>query len=767
VRRAAPVAFLVASLLGLVAGALLHLTGSVGAGHGVWAATTALALGPSAWWVLEAAHDRRLGGDVVALLALAGTLLVGESLAGAVIAVMLASGRTLESWAAGRARRELRSLLDRAPKSAHRFDGSDLVDVPVADVRVGDVLAVKPGEVVPVDGHVDGPGAVIDESALTGESLPVERVAGDLVRSGTVNAGGSFRLRAITTAEGSTYAAIVRLVGAAEASSAPAVRLADRYAGAFLAASLAMAAAAGLLSGSAARAVAVLVVATPCPLILAVPIALVCGLSRAAQRGVVVKGGAVLERLAAAKVLLFDKTGTLTSGRPAIVDVIAMTGFDPADVLTKAASVDQLSAHVLAGAIVRGAHERQLDLTPPADFEEVAGSGVRGRVGGHLVAIGKAAWVAPEASPVWTRPIRRRGDRDGMLSIFVAIDAVPAGAILLNDPIRPDAARTIRRLRADGIERVVMVTGDRQEPAEAVGAMIGVDQVFAERSPADKVEAVGMECRRGVAIMVGDGINDAPALALADVGVALAARGATASSEAADVVLTVDRLDRLGEAAVIARSARRIAAQSVAAGIGLSLAAMGVAAFGFLPAAWGALTQEVIDVAVILNALRTLRVHSASATLDAADSDLALRFGAEHTMLRPDVEAVRVAADAIGVLPVEAAVRQARHVYAVLSERVVPHELAEDSQLYPVLARALGGTDPTGTMSRAHLEIAHQTRRLGRLLEEMGDDPDREDLLTLRQLLYGLHAILRLHFAQEEESYLSLAEPRGSEQGVG
>jgi heavy metal translocating P-type ATPase len=710
--------------------------------------------------VVQAACEHRLGGDVVALMALAGTLLVHESLAGAVIAVMLASGRSLESWAAGRARRELRSLLDRAPSMAHRVHEGELIDVPVTDVRLGDVLAVKPGEVVPVDGHVDGLAAVIDESALTGESLPVERSAGDLARAGTVNAGGSFRLRAITTAADSSYAAIVRLVAAADAAPAPAVRLADRYAGGFLAASLAIAAVAGLVSGSAARSVAVLVVATPCPLILAVPIALVCGLSRAAHRGVVVKGGAVLERLAAAKVLLFDKTGTLTTGRPTIVDVIALEGFGPAQVLAYAASLDQLSAHVLAAAIVRGAHERNLTLNAPDGFAEVAGSGVRGIVGSHRVALGKAAWVAPAVSPAWTRPIRRRADRDGMLSVFVAVDGMPAGAILLNDPIRPDAARTIRRLRADGIERVVMVSGDRREAAEAVGAMIGVDQVFAERSPADKVEAVGMESRQGVTIMVGDGINDAPALALADVGVAMAARGASASSEAADVVLTVDRLERLGEAAVIARYARRIAAQSVVAGIGLSVVAMGFASAGLLPAVWGALTQEVIDVAVILNALRTLRAPAATTALAAADSDLALRFGAEHNVLRPDVEAVRVAADAIGVRPVAIALRQAREVYEVLSTRVVPHELAEDAQLYPVLARALGGTDPTGTMSRAHLEIAHQARRLGRLLDEMGDCPDPEDLLELRQLLYGLHAILRLHFAQEEESYLSLAQPR-------
>jgi heavy metal translocating P-type ATPase len=752
--------FLPIALAGLVAGAAAHFAGAAAVGHGIWAITTVIGLVPATWWVIEALRSHRVGVDVIALLALVGTLVVGETLAGAVITVMLASGRALESWAAGRARRELRLLLDRAPSIAHRTVGGTTADVAVADVVVGDLLLVKPGEVIPVDGRVDAfSSAVIDESAITGESQPVERLAGDLVRSGTFNAGGPFQLRATTTAAESTYAGIVRLVSTAEASSAPSVRLADRYAGAFLAISLGVAALAGLLAGSLGRAVAVLVVATPCPLILAVPVALVSGLSRAAQRGVVIKGGAVLERLAAATVLLFDKTGTLTSGRPVIADIIPVSGQEPTELLRLAASLDQLSPHILAAAVVRAAQDRQLPLSAPTDTDEVPGSGVRGTVELHKIAVGKAAWVAPQADPAWTRSIRRRADRDGKLSIFIAIDGIPAGALLLDDPIRPDAARTIRRLRKDGITRVVMVTGDRLEAAEAVGAMIGVDAVLAERTPLEKVDAVTVERRGGITIMVGDGINDAPALALADVGVAIGARGATASSEAANVVLTVDRLDRLGEAAVIARRAKRIATQSVIAGIGLSVAAMAVAAVGWLPAAWGALTQEIIDVAVILNALRTLNTGASKGTLANADADLARRFSAEHTVLRPDVEAVRAAADAIGVEPPAAAVEGARRVYQLLLEEVVPHELAEDAELYPVLARALGGTDPTGTMSRAHSEIVHQTRRLGRLLEEVGRaDPDPEDLVELRQSLYSLHAILRLHFAQEEESYLSLAD---------
>jgi heavy metal translocating P-type ATPase len=751
---------LAVALAGLAAGAALHLAGQATAGHAMWAATTTIGLAPAAWWVIDAARHRRLGADVIALLALVGTLVVGEYLAGAVIAVMLASGRTLEAWAAARSRRELGLLLSRAPRLAHRRDGDRVDDVKVEDVAVGDLVMVKPGEVVPVDGRVEAGLAVVDESALTGESLPVEHEAGDGLRSGTVNAGGPFDLRVTTTAAESTYAGIVRLVATAEASSAPSVRLADRYAGIFLVASLAVAGAAWGLSGQLARAVAVLVVATPCPLILAVPVALVSGLSRAARRGVVIKGGAVLERLARAKVLLFDKTGTLTAGRPTVADILTAGTLEANEVLRLAASLDQVSPHVLGAAIVRAARQRGLALALPEAVEEVAGRGVRGLVEGRTVAVGKAGWVSSGSDERWVRVARRRADRDGMLNVFVAVDGRPVGALLLEDPVRPDAARTIRRLRRDGIGRVVMVTGDRAEVAETVGAVIGVDEVLAERSPAEKVEAVTLEARTGCTVMVGDGLNDAPALALADVGVAIGARGATASSEAADVVLTVDRLDRLGEAVVIARRSLAIATQSVVAGIGLSVIAMAAAAAGFLPATWGALTQEAIDVAVILNALRVLRPGRGDGRLDDADADLARRFQAEHTSLRPDIEAVRAAADAIGAVPTDRALAMAREVHRLLVEEVGPHEEAEDAQLYPVLARVLGGTDPTGTMSRAHVEIAHFIRRLGRLLDDLGGEPDDDDLIELRRLLYGLHAILALHFAQEDEGYLSLADER-------
>jgi heavy metal translocating P-type ATPase len=613
--------------------------------------------------------------------------------------------------------------------------------------------------VVPVDGRVESSAAVLDESALTGEPLPVNRATGEAVRSGVVNAGGPFDLRATTSAAESTYAGIVRLVSEAEASSAPFVRLADRYAGVFLVVALALAGAAWAISGDLVRAVAVLVVATPCPLILAAPVAIVSGLSRVARRGVVVKGGAALEQLARGEILLFDKTGTITAGRPRLADVVTATAMPAGDVLRYAASLDQVSPHVLAAAVVRAARARGLDLSLPDQVEEVPGHGVRGCVDGHQVAVGKAGWTRTSDRAAWTKSVRRRARLDGAITVFVDVDGAPAGALLLDDPIRPDAARTIRQLRRDGIRRIVMVTGDREDNAQSVGAVIGVDDVLAERTPAEKVDAIRLEQRAGATIMVGDGINDAPALALADVGVAVGARGATASSEAADVVLTVDRLDRLGEAVVVARRSRRIAYESVVVGIGLSLGAMLVAAAGYLPPVWGALLQELIDVAVIVNALRALRDTTSAGRLNEAESALARRFSAEHTTLRPDLARIRDVADRLDPTKPAESLALVREVHRFLVDELAPHEEAEDHDLYPVLARLIGGKDPTATMSRAHVEIAHHIRHLGSVLDDVGPEgPDKDDIVELRRLLYGLHAILQLHFAQEDEGYLSLAE---------
>ena len=751
-----PVLLLVLTGVCLIGGVALHLAGAGSAGNLAWIVSGALGALFAAWSVIDSLRHRRLGVDVIALLALIGALAVGEYLAAAVISLMVSSGRTLEGWAAGRAHRDLQALLERAPRTAHRYSGDALESVALDDVLPGDLVFVASGELVPVDGILVGE-AVLDESALTGEALPVERQTGDPVRSGVVNAGGPFDLRTTTTAADSTYAGIVRLVSEAESVPAPFVRLADRYALWFLLLTLVVAGTAWGVAG-AERAVAVLVVATPCPLILGAPVAIVSGLSLAARRGVVVKGGGVLERLANCRTLLFDKTGTLTTGHPALTTVVPSGSLPADEILTMAGSLDQASPHVLATAVVNAATERGCQLLLPQGVEEVAGRGIRGTVGVHSVALGKAEWVGVTGAPRWARRARRMAQLDGALTVFVAVDSGPAGVLVLDDPLRPDAARTIRSLRRDGIERVVMVTGDRAEVAASVGAVIGVDAVLAERSPAEKLDAVTEERRRAPTIMVGDGINDAPALALADVGVAMGVRGATASSEAADIVLTVDRLDRVGEALALARHTRRIALESVIAGMSMSVVAMAAAAAGLLPAVWGAILQEIIDVAVILNALRAL-IPSRSVHMNEEDAALARHFQTEHSAIRADIDAVRNAADALGELEPLEAMALVREVQRTLVDEVEPHEAAEQDVLYPALDRVIGGRDPTGPMTRAHVEIAAQIRRLGVLLDDISPDgPDREDVADLQRVLYGLHAILALHTTQEEESYLSLAD---------
>jgi heavy metal translocating P-type ATPase len=751
--------FLGFSLVGIVVGGALALAGESDAAHLAWAVTTAIGLLPIAWEVLSGIVRREPGIDLIAVLAMVGALVFGEYLAGAVIAFMLSTGRSLEDFADARAHRELSSLLARAPHVAHRYLGERLEDVPVERIDPGDVLLVKKGEVVPVDGLLEAPTAVFDESALTGESRPVERSHGEQIRSGAVNAGASFDLRAVTTAAESTYAGIIRLVEQAQSEKAPFVRLADRYALLFIPVTLAIAGGAWLITGDGVRALAVLVVATPCPLILAVPIAIVAGISRAAKRGVIVKGGGALETLARGSVLLFDKTGTLTLGTPELADVESFGELDGDEVLRLAAALDQVSPHVLAGAIVAAARHRDLELPFPDDVHEEPGQGIRGSVDGRKVALGRASWVAQgEPLPGRARDVRRRSSMEGSSCVFVSIDGSVAGALVLDDPIRPDTPRVIRSLRRAGIKRVVMVTGDHPDVAESVGISIGVDRILSERDPADKVDAVKAESGSGVSIMVGDGVNDAPALAAADVGVAMGARGATASSEAADVVLVVDRLDRVAEALRIARRSRGIAMQSVLAGMGMSFGAMFLGAFGVLAPVGGALVQEAIDVVVILNALRALRADRRSRAQVGPGSQVGRRFQAEHREFAPHLQRIRTVADRLDAYGAAEARAELERIRWFLLERLPQHEQEEEDAVYPVVAALMGGEDPMGSMERAHMEIEHLARVFGTLLADLPDEgPGPEDLVDLRRVLYGLHAVLRLHFAQEEEAYSWLA----------
>ena len=763
-RRHRDLAVLVLAVLLLGVGGLAWAADAGSVASGLWAADAVLGLVFALAAMGAALREQRPTVDVIAVLALTGALWVGEPLAGAIITAMLATGQVLEERAAARARRELSLLTARAPRRARRIVADGVVEVGVEEVGLNEHLLVATGEVVPVDGRLASP-ATFDESALTGEPAPVERPGGDDVRSGVVNVGPPVELVTTTTAETSTYAALVRLVAEAQATSAPFVRVADRWAVAFVPLTLALAGVAWWLAGDPVRAVAVLVVATPCPLLLAAPIAIVSGLSRSARLGVVVKGGAALERLAAGRVVVFDKTGTLTRGRPTVTDVLARDGAEADEALRLAASVDQVSAHVLAGPIVECALARGLRLDLPTDVEESPGRGVRGTVGGVVVRVGRPEWIMGSRADRWARQVRRRADLDGSMSVLVEVGAEVVAAILLHDPVRPDAPRMVRALRSAGVRRVVLATGDRADVAATVGRIVGVDTVLADADPSDKLAALGREARNGPTIMVGDGINDAPALAAADVGVALAARGATASSEAADVVLTVDRVDALADAILVARRSRAIALQSVAVGMGLSLLAMAAAAAGWLTPAVGAALQEVIDLLAIAIALRAVlptRLH----TVELPDEDrrtLAL-LRTEHDSLAPLVERVGAVADQLTTQ--EPSLGEARDLLDALERDLLPHERADEELLVPLVARALHSHEAVAALSRTHAEIEHQVHRLRRLLDSIAADAAEpitvEDVVELRRMLYGLYAVLKFHNAQEDEGAFSLAPVHGA-----
>ncbi|MFR9730059.1 heavy metal translocating P-type ATPase [Saccharopolyspora sp. MS10] len=601
-RYEAGLLLLAAALLG--AGAISWWSGAPAAAGALWQVTTLAGVLPSLGWTIAALRRGRTGVDLIAVLSLAGAWVTGEHFAGALITLMLASGRALEALARRRASHDLRALASAAPRFARRRGPSGTERVPVDEVAPGDPLLVATGELVPVDGVVDGATAVLDESLVTGESWQVERPAGEPVRSGTVNAGDAFAMTASARADESTYAGIARLAREAGAERAPAVRAADHYASWFLPLALLLAALAWQLQGSPVAAVAVLVVATPCPLLLAVPIALVAGLSRASRVGAIVRDGDALEHLARARTVLLDKTGTLTEGRPRVARVVASPADSEDEVLRLAASLEQASSHLVAEPILGEARRRGLRLLAPERAAEQPGRGISGVVGGARIEVGGLA--LPEHRPDWVAEVESTAERDASGVAWVSREGSLSGALVLRDRPRDDAPQAVRRLRAAGVRRVVMLTGDRPDVARSVAETVGLDDVLASRTPTGKVAAVRAESRLATTAMVGDGINDAPALAAADVGVAMGARGATASSEAADVVLTADRLAALADCADVAVRARRIAAQSAITGMFLSLLAMVAAVAGALAPAPGAVLQEVIDVAVILNSLRVL-----------------------------------------------------------------------------------------------------------------------------------------------------------------
>lgn len=596
------------ALTGLAAG----LAGALGVQfllppESVWTLATLPVIAALAVSIFRDLFAGRLGVDAIALLSMTAALVFGEALAAVVVAIMYTGGNVLEDYARGRAERDLKALTDRSPRIAHRRSGERFESIPVDQVSVDDELMVRAGEVLPVDGVLLDDSARVDESAITGEPFPKACKRSDALRSGTVNAGEMFHMRASAMAGQSTYAGIVRMVEAAQTAKAPFIRLADRFALVLLPLTLIVAGIAWYASADPIRALAVLVVATPCPLILAAPIAFIAGVSRAARHGILMKGSTALEALAKARTAVFDKTGTLTHGGAQLVEMEVAPGRDSDELLGLLASLEQASHHVLADAIVALAKDRALKLFRPEGVCEYRGSGLKGIVCGVSVSAGSQSLILADRDlPAWAERIVARYKGQPALAVYVAVDERLAAILVLGDGLRADAVDAMSRLRRAGINRSLMLTGDDVETANRIGGTLGFDRIVADASPADKVAIIKAETLAAPTMMVGDGINDAPALATATVGVAMGARGATASSEAADVIVLTDHLGPVADAVAIAHRTTTIAKQSIVVGLALSGVAMIAAGFGLITPVAGALLQEGIDVAVILNALRAL-----------------------------------------------------------------------------------------------------------------------------------------------------------------
>jgi heavy metal translocating P-type ATPase len=589
---------------------------------------------PLLWKTVQHVIHREFSVDFIAILAISGSLVLGEYLAGAIIVLMLSGGEALEAYALRRARRSLSALAERAPRTAHIWRGKQLVDVAAEEIEVGMQVVVKPGELIPVDGTVVDGSSDVSEADLTGEPLPVRKMAGMQVLSGSVSLDGVLEIQASKRSAESQYAQIVRLVQEAQEQKAPIHRLADRYSVVFTAISLAIAAAAWAISGDSVYALAVLVVATPCPLILATPIAIMSGVDLAARNGIIVKSGGAIEQFGEVDVVVFDKTGTLTLGVPKVtalvprVRAVGVVGeadnadYDEETLLRLAASVEQFSAHILAKAVVEAAQRRMLPLSTVRAFEESFGKGVQGLVslppsrsgeqGREVqVAVGNRTFMAHLNIPIPTVLLSERQQRveRGQIGSFIAVDGEVEGLIVLEDVPREELAQLVPRLKEAGIKEVVLLTGDSDVVAQQVGQAARVDRIVARCLPEEKVKVVRELLRQGHRVlMVGDGVNDAPALATASLGLALGTQGLTAAASAADAVLLSADIHRVVTGVRIGRHVMRIARQGIWIGIGMSLIAMAFAAWGWIPPAAGAILQEGIDVVVILNALRAGRM---------------------------------------------------------------------------------------------------------------------------------------------------------------
>lgn len=598
----------VVALCGLGTGAFAHLIGQPAIAMYAWRITLVLGGIPI---IIETIHGMLKGkfaSDIVAMLAILTAGFMGQDLAGAIIVLMQSGGEALEAYGLRRASSSLDALLARAPKKAYRRTDGSLQEINVEQVRIGDILVIRSGDLVPVDGSILQGEADLDESAMTGEPLTHRKLVGAKVLSGSVNVGAAFEISAEKLCHDSQYAKIVELVKKAQTEKAPIQRLADRYATYFTPITLVMSALGWWWTGDSLTALSVLVVATPCPLILATPIAVISGINRAARAGIIVKGGAPLEELARVRAMVFDKTGTITYGIPTVDGVIPTHNISEDELLYHAACLEQFSSHSVAQAIAAAGKNKFGKLTLPEQVEEIAGRGMKGLVNSKMVYAGSVAFITEILDTQEKNELTaltKNSAIDGRVVTCVALEGKLAGVITLSDHLRTEVPTMLARLQAMSIKKILLLTGDSQQNAAMIAHQAGITDYYANLLPEQKVEHVQALMNEYKAVaMVGDGINDAPALATATVGIAMGARGAAISAEAADVVLLADDASKVAEALFIGRRMLKIATEGIMMGMGLSFVLMIIAVFGHIQPATGALLQEVIDIVVIINALR-------------------------------------------------------------------------------------------------------------------------------------------------------------------
>lgn len=578
----------------------LYAAGYHTAANWVLGASALINVIPLLWGMVQDVRSGSYGIDILAATAIITSVLLREYVAGMVVVLMLTGGEALEDYAERRAKKELNSLLERKPKQAHILRKGKTVDVKASDIMPGDKVVVLPGEVVPVDGEVIEGASSFDESSLTGESLPVAKDAGGQLLSGSINAEGAVTIRAAHTAQESQYEQIIKLVRNASSTRSPFVRLADRYSIPFTVSAFIIAGTVGIISGHAIRFLEVIIVATPCPLLLAAPIALISGMSRSAKHGIIIKTGSALERLAEIETVVFDKTGTLTRGMPVLDTVKSYNQYTRQDVLAYAAAIEQSSGHVLAQAIVNAAHKDNLKISAAKQVKEASGHGLSGRLHGKTILVGRMSFMTDQGVDI---PTAVKSTKPTQTTTYVAINGKLAGNICFTDEVRPESKLMLNKLKSLGIKHTMMVTGDNKVTAQTIAKKLGIESVVADCLPGDKIRALESVEYKPVGF-VGDGVNDAPVLTAADVGIALGARGSTAASESADVVILLDDINKVAEAISIAKRTFFIGKQSILIGIFISLGLMGVFATGRFRPVYGAAIQELVDVAVIFNALR-------------------------------------------------------------------------------------------------------------------------------------------------------------------